>query len=267
MDLHLRGKVYLVAGASKGLGYAIAERLLLEGACVSIAGSDAERIQKAEEALRLHLNTGESGNVCGFCCDVNEPEQIKAWVTSSLARFSNIDGLVVNAGGPPAGKFDDFDDDQWLQAFNLTLMSAIRLIRSVLPVMRQQGAGSILTLTSSSVKEPIDFLLLSNVMRSGVTSLAKSLSRSEASYGIRVNNLVPGLIATDRMTGLDEMQAQSKNISAKEQRRLTSSQIPLGRYGEPNEFANAAAFLLSDCASYITGSTLTVDGGTMKTVW
>lgn len=264
MNLHLQNKVFLIAGASKGLGYAIAEKLLQEGASVSIASSNLHRTEDA--ALRL----GEKftpGQVFSCVCDVSNADDISAWVTSSYTYFGKIDGLVVNAGGPAPGTFDDLDDAAWLEAFNLTLMSAVRMIRQVLPLMREQGSGSILTLTSSSVKEPIDFLLLSNVMRSGVTSLAKSLSRSEAQHGIRVNNLVPGLIATDRMKNVDVLQAQANAISVEQQHARFTDVIPLGRYGDPEEFANAAAFLLSDAASYITGATLVADGGTMKTVW
>lgn len=261
MDLQMQDKVILVAGASKGLGYAIAEKVLQEGGKVSIAGSDAARIHEAGQQL------AELGECLPVHCDVRKPEMIKAWVEAALQHYGRIDGLVVNAGGPPPGKFDDFDDEAWLAAFNLALMSAVRMIRAVLPAMRAQGAGSILTLTSSSVKEPIDFLLLSNVMRSGVTSLAKSLSKAEAACGIRVNNLVPGLIATDRMKHLDKVQATANNRSVEEQHAASASLIPLGRYGEPAEFANAAVFLLSDAASYITGATLVADGGTMRTVW
>lgn len=261
MDLHLNNKVFLVAGASKGLGFAIASRLAEEGAKMSICSSDAERIESAAVQLR------QKTDCIGVRCDARSAEDITRWVEQSLAYFGRIDGLVVNAGGPPPGQFDQFDDEAWLNAFNLTLMSAVRMIRAVLPVMREQRSGSILTLTSSSVKEPIDFLLLSNVMRSGVTSLAKSLSKTEAKHGIRVNNLVPGLIATDRMKNLDRVQAEANRRSVEDQHAITASGIPLGRYGEPAEFANAAAFLLSDAASYITGATLVADGGTMKTVW
>lgn len=261
MDLQLTGKVILVAGASKGLGYAIAERLLAEGARVSISSSNRERIEAA--ALRL----GGYGECLGMVCDVTRPADISQWVRQSWDHFGRIDGLVVNAGGPPPGQFDNLDDEAWLNGFNLTLMSAVRMIREVLPIMRQQQSGAILTLTSSSVKEPIDFLLLSNVMRSGVTSLAKTLSRAEAGHGIRVNNLVPGLIATDRMKHLDAVQARANQRSVEEQHAATAAQIPMRRYGEPAEFAQAAVFLLSDSASYITGATLVADGGTMKTVW
>ncbi|HEY9032423.1 MAG TPA: SDR family oxidoreductase [Pseudomonadales bacterium] len=257
MELGLQDKIILVAGASKGLGFAIARQLQQEGAKLSIASSDAGRIAAAAAEL----------DCLGVCCDAASADDIDAWVAQSLAHYGRIDGLVINAGGPPAGGFDNFSDADWQRAFELTLMSAVRMMRAVLPVMRAQRSGSIVTLTSSSVKEPIDFLLLSNVMRSGVTSLAKSLSRAEAGNGIRINNLVPGLIATDRMKHLDKVQAEANRRTVEQQHAATAAQIPLGRYGEPDEFAKAAVFLLSDAASYITGATLTVDGGTMRTVW
>ena len=257
MNLGLEKKVMLVAGASKGLGFAIAEQLRQEGANVSISSSNQQRIEQAASRL----------DCPGMRCDVTSAQDIADWVAESHARFGRIDGLVVNAGGPPPGSFDDFDDDAWQQAFELTLLSAVRMIRAVLPYMREQRSGSIVVMTSSSVKEPIDFLLLSNVMRSGVNSLAKTLSRAEAKHGIRINNLVPGLIATDRMKNLDKVQAQANQRSVEEQHAATAANIPLGRYGEPCEFAAAAAFLLSEAAAYITGSTLTVDGGSMRTVW
>lgn len=257
MNLQLKDKVILVAGASKGLGFAIAQQLRQEGAKVAIASSNKERIEVAAKQL----------DAFAVHCDVRKAADIQHWVDASLTHYGRVDGLVVNAGGPPPGQFDQFDDEQWQAAFELTLLSAVRMIRAVLPTMRAQQSGSILTLTSSSVKEPIDFLLLSNVMRSGVTSLAKSLSRSEAKNGIRVNNLVPGLIATDRMKHLDKVQAEVNQRSVEEQHAATAANIPLGRYGQPEEFAQAATFLLSDAASYITGATLVADGGTMKTVW
>ena len=264
MDLGLDGKVYLIAGASKGLGFAIAEKLLAEGARVSISSSDAQRIADAEKQLS---NIAAPEQVYSCVCDASDAKSIENWVQKSQQHYGVIDGLVVNAGGPPAGTFDQFDDAAWLAAFNLTLMSAVRMIRQVLPLMREQGSGSIVTLTSSSIKEPIDFLLLSNVMRSGVTSLAKTLATAEAANGIRINNLVPGIIATNRMTELDASQAAANGITVAQQHAAFTANIPMGRYGEPQEFANAAAFLLSDAASYITGATLIADGGTMKTVW
>ena len=264
MHLSMQNKVYLIAGASKGLGYAIAKALLREGASISIASSDKQRIEKAANTLKAQV---DAQRVSAFVCDVNDAAAIANWIQRSHQQFGRIDGMVINAGGPAAGSFDQFDDAAWLQAFNLTLMSAVRMMREVLPIMRNQRSGSIVTLTSSSVKEPIDFLLLSNVMRSGVTCLAKTMATAEAANGIRINNLVPGIIATDRMKALDINQAKANGISVAQQHAAFTAKIPMGRYGEADEFANAAVFLLSDAASYITGTTLTADGGTMKTVW
>lgn len=262
MELGLAGKVVLVAGASKGLGYGIAKACGLAGAKIVIGSRDQSNVDMALTELRA-----EGIEAVGCTLDAADAQSIIAWVDFARGQYGAIYGLVVNAGGPPPGQFDQFDDEAWQQAFELTLMSAVRMIRAVLPSMKQAGEGAILTLTSSSVKEPIDILLLSNVMRSGVTSLAKSLSKELADQGIRVNNLVPGLIATDRMEQLDSTQAALKGISFDEQRAGTEAMIPMGRYGDAYEFGKAGAFLLSQAASYITGATLVVDGGTMKTVW
>ena len=263
MDLGLKGKIAMVAAASKGLGYGIAEALAQEGAKVCI-GSRTEADIKAA-AQRLHDETGSE--VIGVVLDARDPASIKNWTQTTLDHFGGVDCLVVNAGGPPAGNFDDFDDEAWQAAFELTLMSSARMIRSVLPTMRGRGGGSILAVTSASVKEPINFLLLSNVMRSGVVSLLKSLSHQLAPENIRVNNLVPGRIDTDRVKSLDDINSTKQGISVAEFKAQVEATIPLGRYGTIQEFGQAGAFLLSDAGSYITGETLIVDGGTMKTVW
>ena len=263
MDLGVKDKVYMVAGASRGLGYGIAQVLARDGANVAIASRDQQAIAAAAD--KLANDTG--ARVLGSCCDVTSADAINAWRQATLDRFGAIDGLLVNAGGPPPGTFDNFDDAAWQSAFELTLLSAVRLIRSVLPDLRARAGGSILTLTSSSVKEPIDFLLLSNVMRSGVTSLAKSLSQQLAGENIRVNNLVPGLIETDRITGLATANAQLKGIPVDDEKQAMQATIPMGRFGQTDEFGRAGAFLLSPAASYISGATVVVDGGSMKTVW
>ncbi len=263
MDLKVSDKVFLLAGASRGLGYAVARQLAAAGATVVLGSRDGQAV--AQAVAELSAETG--AKVGGGELDMADARSIAQWVAAAAERHGAVHGVLVNAGGPPPGGFDQFDDSDWQAAFNLTLMSAVRLVRETLPHLRASGGGAVLMLTSSSVKEPIDFLLLSNVMRSGVSSLAKSLSQSLAAENIRVNNLIPGLIYTDRIKALDANQAQVRGVSVAEQRRDNEAKIPLGRYGEPDEFGRAGAFLLSDAASYITGASLVVDGGTMKSLF
>jgi 3-oxoacyl-[acyl-carrier protein] reductase len=263
MELGLRGKVAMVAASSKGLGYGVAQELAREGARVSIGSRTQSEIDTAAQ----HLARETGGDILPNVLDAADPDSISRWLDRTLEAFGGVDMLVVNAGGPPAGKFDDFDDTAWQRAFELTLMSAVRMIRAVLPSMRERGGGSILTLTSSSVKEPIDILLLSNVMRSGVTSLAKSLSRELAADNIRVNNLMPGRIDTDRVRALDNINATKRGMPVEQVREESARLIPLGRYGAIEEFGRMGAFLLSDAAGYITGQTIAADGGMIKTVW
>ncbi|KEQ17479.1 SDR family oxidoreductase [Endozoicomonas numazuensis] len=259
MDLNLKEKVFMVAGASTGLGYAIASRLAAEGAQVSIASRSEDRI--AQAASTISSETG--AEVRGYIFDAKDGDSIQHWVNNTLNDFGKIDGLLVNAGGPTPGFFEELEDNDWQAAFEQTLLSSVRMIRAALPALKVQG-GSIVTLTSSAIKEPIDILLLSNVMRSGVASLVKSLSVELAEDNIRINNLIPGSIHTDRIDALNTFLAGRRETSAAKVQQAAESTIPMGRYGKPDEFANAAAFLLSDAASYITGTSLTVDGGKMK---
>ena len=263
MELGLKGKVAMVAASSKGLGYGIARELAREGALVSIGARTESDVFDAADALAEETGSEVLANVL----DAADPDSIFQWVENTVADFGGVDKLVVNAGGPPAGKFDDFADSDWQRAFDLTLMSVVRMVRGVLPYMREAEGGAILTITSISVKEPIDFLLLSNVMRSGVTSLAKSLSRQLAPENIRVNNLMPGRIDTDRVEALDTMKAEALEVPMAEIRAANEQGIPLGRYGTIEEFGRLGAFLLSDAAAYITGQTIAVDGGSIQTVW
>jgi len=208
----LKDKTILVAGASQGLGYAIAQASALEGANVFIGSRDEDKLKTSSMLIAK-----KSGANVGYgVLDVTQPKSIKTWVKTALEQFGSFDGLVVNAGGPPAGMFNTLSDDDWQAAFELNLMSAVRLIREALPFMKKANKGSIITITSMSVKEPIDMLLLSNVFRSGVTSLAKSLSRNLASYNIRINNILPGRIDTERVNHLDSLIAEDKGISIKE---------------------------------------------------
>jgi 3-oxoacyl-[acyl-carrier protein] reductase len=252
----------MVAAASQGLGFAIAEALAAEGARVSIAGRKAETIGAA--AARIAERTG--AQVIGSVADVTSAEAIEAWHRATVERFGGVDMLVTNSGGPPAGPAYAFDDAAWRSAFELLFMSAVRMVRIVRPTMEARGGGSILMLTSSSVRNPIPNLGLSNVIRPAVSALVKTLAVEFAAGKIRVNQLVPGRIATERLTYLDELNAKRAGIGLEEQRKLSAGAIPMGRYGEPEEFARAAAFLLSDAAGYITGATLQVDGGAMRSI-
>ena len=263
MDLQVDGKVYLVAASSRGLGFGIARELAKNNATVCIASRTKTDIEKAAE----NIKTETKANIFASVMDASNAESIKNWVEETFSVFGKIDGLVVNAGGPPPGNFDNFSDKDWQTAFELTLMSAVRMIRNVLPIMRQNKGGSILTVTSISVKEPVDQLLLSNVLRSGVTSLVKSLANELAKDNIRVNNIIPGRINTDRVKALDKKVSEIKNVPAEQIKKQNENSIPLGRYGSIDEFGKAGAFLLSPAASYITGASLAVDGGILKTVW
>lgn len=260
MDLGLKNKVALVAASSKGLGYGTARALAHEGARVSMCSRTALDITAAATKLAQENNT----ETLGIVCDMTKADSIQAWVDQTVAHWGKIDAVLINAGGPPGGLLKNFTDEQWQAAFELTLMSAVRTVRSVLPHMNPGGA--ILTVTSSSIKEPIERLGLSTVMRSGVAGLVKTLADELASDGIRLNNLIPGRIATDRVAQLDEATAKRLGISFDEARAQSVARIPLRRLGTIDDFGTAAAFLLSPAASYITGATLRVDGGQMRSI-
>jgi len=262
MDLGLKDKVMMVAASSSGLGFAIARNLAKEGAKLSIASRNVKHIEQAATDIRKESDA----EIFPSVMDVTDPFTIEAWTKNTMEKFGRIDGLVINAGGPPAGRFDDLDDSKWFAGFELTLMGTVRMIRQVLPQMRKQKSGSILTVTSVSIKEPIDNLLLSNVMRSGVSSLLKSLSFDLAQQGIRINNLVPGFFGTERLKSLDLINSREWRMTVEEVQNINFSNIPMGRYGDPDEFGKAATFLLSDAASYVTGETFFVDGGRTRSV-
>ena len=260
MDLGLTGKIVMVGGASKGLGYAVARALAGEGASVAIASRDESAIRRAAETI--HKETGAP--VVPVAADLSRAEAIAAWHAATLKAFGGVDGVFCNTGGPPAGAAMSFDDAAWQNGFDLLLMSVVRTVRLVAPSIEARGGGAILVGTSSSVKEPIPHLALSNVLRSGVTSLAKTLSLELAPKKIRVNTLIPGRIATDRLRHLDEVNANREGVSVDEHQKRAAATVPLGRYGEPHEFGRMGAFLLSNAASYITGASVQVDGGLIK---
>jgi len=258
MDLGLKGKVAMVAGASRGLGYAVAEALAREGALVSISSSNQASIDEAAQRL--------GGDAMGSVVDVRNGDHIAAWGRKTIERFGGVDLLFTNGGGPPAGAAVAFDDAAWQNAADLLLFSAIRMVRAAVPSMKQRGGGSILMSTSGSVKEPIPNLGLSTVLRASVSALAKTLALELAADRIRVNQIIPGRIDTDRVKHLDQLAGQKQGISADEAKKKSIAAIPAGRYGEPPEYGRVAAFLLSDAASYMTGATVQVDGGQLKGV-
>jgi 3-oxoacyl-[acyl-carrier protein] reductase len=258
MDLGLKGKVAMVGGASKGLGFAVARALAAEGAIVSIASRNEAAIQAA--AARL------GGQTFAMAVDVKSAADIQKWATATIEKFGGVDLLFSNGGGPPAGPALSFDDAAWQDSANLLLFSALRMVRAVVPSMTSRGGGAILVSTSSSVKEPIPNLGLSTVLRASVSALAKTLALELASANIRVNQIVPGRLDTDRVRELDEINGRKQGIPAADAKAKSSAAIPMGRYGEPDEFGRVGAFLLSDAASYMTGATVQVDGGQIRSV-
>ncbi len=262
MDLHLQGKKALVIASSQGLGKAIAAELVKEGADVMISSRSDDKL----EAVQQELQKLGSGTVEYYAADITIPHEVEGLIRYTSETFGSIDILVNNAGGPPAGTFESFTDEDWEKAFQLNLLSYVRTIRCALPHMKEKG-GHIVNLTSSSIKQPIPGLILSNTFRTGVAGMSKTLSQELAQYGILVNTVAPGRIATDRIKKLDASKAEAKGISEEEMKEQSQREIPLGRYGEPEEFAKAVVFLLSGVNSYITGSTLVIDGGLVEALY
>ncbi|MGA7732635.1 MAG: SDR family oxidoreductase [Chloroflexia bacterium] len=260
MDMGLRGMVAFVAAASQGLGEAIALGLAREGASVAICARRQEAIEAVAE--RVWRETG--ANVLPVRADVTDKADIEAAIALTLERLGGLDILVTNAGGPPAGEFTRHDDAAWQKAFELNLLSTVRMVRLALPHLQKSGRGRIINMTSTSVKQPVEGLVLSNSIRSAVIGLAKTLSVELAPHGITVNNIAPGRFDTDRVRQLDAGRARTLGISEDEARELAIRQIPLGRYGLPEEMAHLAVFLASDKAAYITGTTIQIDGGMVK---
>jgi 3-oxoacyl-[acyl-carrier protein] reductase len=256
MDLGLRNKVALVTAASKGMGKASALGLAAEGARVAMCARTASELEAA--AAEVRAKTG--AEVFAMPADVTRADQVTALVAKVGERFGGVEILVANAGGPPRGHFEELTDEQWMGAVDVSLMSTVRLIRAVLPSMKARKWGRILTIQSSSVKQPIPELLLSNSVRPGVAGLMKTLALQLGPDNILVNTVCPGKIMTDRFMG----GLKSSGLSREKYLEATAAEIPLGRIGTPEEFANVIVFLASERASYLTGVTLQVDGGLVR---
>jgi 3-oxoacyl-[acyl-carrier protein] reductase len=251
MDLGIKNKVALILASSKGLGKAVAIELAKEGARVIICGRDKEALAATEAEIK----SISSNNVVSFVCDITDENQRKNLIEQSVNSFGNIEILVTNTGGPAAGPFEQFNLDDWKGIYNLLFLSAVDIIQQVLPGMKEKGFGRILTITSVAIKQPADNLISSNAVRTSLLGLVKSLSNEVAIHGITVNNLLPGYTHTNRLENLIE-----KNPKVSE----VKESIPMKRFGTTAEFAAAAAFLVSERASYITGQSLAVDGGWIK---
>lgn len=260
MDMGLKGTVAFVAAASQGLGEAIAFGLAREGASLAICARRQSEID--EVADRIRKETGAT--VLSFRADVTNPDEIDAAIAQTAGQLGRLDIVVTNAGGPPAGAFSTHSDEAWQKAFELNLLSTVRMIRTALPHLEKSGRGRIINLTSTSVKQPVESLILSNSIRMGVIGLAKTLSVELAPYSITVNNIATGRIDTARIRSLDSTRANNLGITEEEAREQAIKQIPLGRYGIPEEMAHLVVFLASDKAAYITGTTIPIDGGMMK---
>jgi 3-oxoacyl-[acyl-carrier protein] reductase len=262
MDLGLTGKVALVAAASRGLGRAVAEELAAEGVALVLCA----RGRAALDATCTHITQTTGARVVGVTADIACPDDVARVVQSGLDRFGQIDILVTNAGGPPAGQFESLSRAAWEAATRLTLMSVLELTRAVLPGMKARRWGRILNITSIAVKQPVENLMLSNSLRAAVTGFARTLANEVAAHGITVNNLLPGYTQTERIVELAQMMAEREGISPAEFKTRWAAEIPMRRLGKPREFAALAAFLASERASYITGTSIPVDGGWVRSL-
>jgi len=262
MDLGLRGRVALVAGGSKGLGLAIAEELAAEGASVAIVARGRDAIDAACERIRR-----AGGRAHGVAADVSDAQAIARAVDDVRTALGPADILVTNSGGPRSGTFDALSADDWDAAHRLLLTNAVTFTRTVLPEMRARKWGRILTITSIAAKQPVDGLILSNSLRAAVAGFARTLANEVAADGVTVNNLLPGYTRTDRVVDLSTQMASAERTTIDAVVGRWETQIPMRRLGEPREFAALAAFLASERASYITGQSIAVDGGWIRTVF
>jgi 3-oxoacyl-[acyl-carrier protein] reductase len=257
MDLGLKDCKAFVAGASRGLGLACAKALAGEGARVFVCARDARAIARAAAEI------GAAGHAAA---DVSRAPEVTRVMAEALAALGGLDCLVTNAGGPPTAPFDKAGDGDWDVAYQLNLMSAVRLIREALPALKASGRGRIVNLTGYGVKEPISDLVVSDSIRAGVTVMAKTIASDLAPFGITVNNIAPGPILTDRITEIFSARARSAGTAPDELLRRFAQTIPVRRLGRPEEIGDLCAYLCSPQAGYLTGQTIVVDGGINRSI-
>ncbi len=263
MELNLGGKVALVAAASRGLGRAVAEELAEEGASLVLCARGEERLRQTCDEIRQKSDV----TVLGVSADLSKAEDVERLIREAMEQFGRIDILVTNSGGPPAAAFENLTRESWQEATALLLTSVLDLTRLVLPQMKARQWGRILNITSIAAKQPVGNLILSNSLRAAVTGFAKTLADEVAPFGITVNNIMPGYTRTERVEQLADTIAEKEGITSTEAKARWETEIPMKRLGEPREFAALAAFLVSERASYITGSSIAVDGGWIRSLF
>ena len=263
MDLGLKGKVAFVAAASQGLGRAVANELAAEGAAIILNSRSIERTK----AVCAEINQTTGAETFPSAGDLSNSAELEKAVASGVSHFGKIDILVTNTGGPPAGTFELLDREAWDSAFQSLLMSVVDLSRLVLPGMKERRWGRILNITSIAVKQPVENLMLSNSLRSAVTGFAKTLSNEMSEFGVTVNNILPGYTLTERVEQLAQSVSLKEDVSEVQVKQRWEGQIPMKRLGRPDEFAALAAFLVSERASYITGTSIPVDGGWIRSLF
>jgi 3-oxoacyl-[acyl-carrier protein] reductase len=262
MDLGLRGKVALVAASSRGLGRAVAEELAREGAALVLCARGDVALQEAAAAIRGASDVP----VEAIAADLGTAEGVARVVETAMRSFGRVDVLVTNSGGPPAGPFESHAAEAWQEAVRQNLYSVVELTRAALPGMKERRWGRIVNVTSIAVKQPVDNLILSNSVRAAVTGFARTLANEVGPFGITVNNVMPGYTRTQRVDDLAARNATLRGTSPDAELAVWERQIPMGRLGEPHEFAATVAFLASERASYVTGASVAVDGGWIRTI-
>jgi 3-oxoacyl-[acyl-carrier protein] reductase len=262
MDLGLRGRIALVAAASRGLGRAVAEELAREGTHLIVCARGVDALHETAESIRSDYGV----KVLEVVADLAESSGVANITEQAFQAFGRVDVLVTNAGGPPAGPFESHSAEAWRAAIRQNLDSVVELTRAVLPGMKERRWGRIINITSIAVKQPVDNLILSNSVRAAVTGFARTLANEVAPFGITVNSVMPGYTRTQRVEDLAMKNAALRGTTVQAERSAWETQIPMQRLGEPAEFAAMVAFLASDRASYTTGASIPVDGGWIKSL-
>ncbi len=263
MDLGLKDRVAIVAASSTGLGKAVALGLAREGARLALCA----RTQKTLDETAAEIRAATGAEVFARATDVTVAAEVHAFVAETQERFGRVDICVANSGGPPSKSFADTSLEDWHKSAGLNLMSTVHLAKETLPLMQTRRWGRFIAITSVSVKQPVEGLILSNSIRAGVSGLVKTLANEYGPYNILVNNVCPGFTATARLLDLSSTLAAKQGVTPKEIEARWSAQAPLGRVGQPEEFANVVVFLASERASYVTGTSIAVDGGTVKGIY